>query len=210
MQAQTASVTNIFMPLKSYSMREASETARIGTEHVEAYLRSRRSTVHVDNVEDKLEYRNKDVDLVWTRQIGSASKRVLIEVKVDTYHRTGNYFFETLSNVEKGTPGCFLYSEADYFFYYFLGVEIHALRLAPVRAWFLEEISKFPTKRTTTPVGGSFYHTEGRLVRRSDVIAALPNDVVVIPYSDSWMRAAPEGTRTNQINSEYQRDIYRR
>lgn len=188
------------MPLKSYSMADASEPARIGTAHVEAYLRTRRSTSCVENVEDVAEYRIKDIDLIWTRQIGTASKRVAVEVKVDTYHRTGNYFFETFSNVEKGTPGCFLYSEADYFFYYFLQVEIHAIRLAPVRAWFLENIARFQAKRTTTPVGGNFYHTEGRLVRRAEVIAALPHDVVVIPYSDSWGSHA-DGTTKHRFCS---------
>lgn len=174
------------MPLKRYSMADASETARLGTAHVEAYLRTQRSTLSVENVEDVAQYRSKDIDLIWTRQSGAVSKQVAVEIKVDTYYRTGNYFFETISNVEKGTPGCFLYSEADYFFYYFLQVEIHALRLAPVRAWFLENIATFPVKRTTTPVGSDFYHTEGRLVQRTQFWAALAHEVVVIPYSERW------------------------
>lgn len=174
------------MKLKSYTMQDASETARLGTEHIVGYLQTQASTVSIENVEDDVAYRAKDIDLIWSRESKGNFKKVLIEVKVDNYFHTGNYFFETFSNVEKNTPGCFIYSQADYFFYYFLGVEIHVIELGPVRSWFLEKLGEFPRKRTTTPVGGSFYHTEGRLVKRSYLKEALPNYVRVIKYSDRW------------------------
>lgn len=177
------------MKLKSYTMQDASETARLGTEHIVGYLQTQASTVSIENVEDDVAYRAKDIDLIWSRESKGIFKKVLIEVKVDNYFHTGNYFFETFSNVEKNTPGCFIYSQADYFFYYFLGVEIHVIELGPVRSWFLEKLGEFPRKRTTTPVGGSFYHTEGRLVKRSYLKEALPNYVRVIKYSDRWSQS---------------------
>ncbi len=178
------------MALKSYSMKDASATARVGTAHVVGYLQTQSSTVSVENVEDDENYRAKDIDLIWTRESNGVYKKVSVEVKVDTYFRTGNYFFETFSNVEKNTPGCFIYSEADYFFYYFLDIEIHVIELSPARSWFLENLDEFPRRRTTTPVGRSFYHTEGRLVKQSALIAALPNHVKIIPFSDRWCRNA--------------------
>lgn len=177
------------LKLKSYTMQDASETARLGTEHIVGYLQTQASTVSIENVEDDVAYRAKDIDLIWSRESKGIFKKVLIEVKVDNYFHTGNYFFETFSNVEKNTPGCFIYSQADYFFYYFLGVEIHVIELGPVRSWFLEKLGEFPRKRTTTPVGGSFYHTEGRLVKRSYLKEALPNHVRVIKYSDRWSQS---------------------
>lgn len=171
-------------------MKAASETARIGTAHIVAYLQTQSTTVQIDNVEDDENYRSKDIDLIWTREHNSLRKQVLIEVKVDNYYQTGNYFFETFSNVEKNTPGCFLYSEADYFFYYFLNREIHVIELAAARTWFIENMDDFPRKRTTTPVGQGFYHTEGRLVKRAALKKALPQSVRVIPFSERWLTGA--------------------
>jgi len=178
------------MGLKSYSMRDASETARVGTAHVVGYLQTQLTTVSVENVEDDEIYRSKDIDLIWTRKHNGIVKKLSVEVKVDTYFQTGNYFFETHSNVEKNTPGCFIYSEADYFFYYFLNIEIHVIDLAPVRSWFLENLDDFPSRRTTAPVGRDFYHTEGRLVKRSMLAAALPMNVKIIKFSDKWCQNA--------------------
>jgi hypothetical protein len=48
-----------------------------------------------------------------------------IEIEGDRWHTTGNFFFETYSNQEKATPGCFLYTQADLVFCYF--VEPHLL-----------------------------------------------------------------------------------
>ncbi len=173
-------------------MKDASETARIGTEHIVSYLQTQSTTVHIKNVEDDEEYRHKDIDLIWTREFKGVRKQVLIEIKVDNYYETGNYFFETLSNVEKNTPGCFMYSEADYFFYYFMHREIHVIDLAAARAWFVQNINHFPRKRTTTPVGQGFYHTEGCLVKRAVLQAALPQCVRVIAFSECWL---PQGQR---------------
>ena len=43
-----------------------------------------------------------------------------IEIKGDRKHFTGNFFFETVSNLNKNTKGCMLYTESDYVFYYFI------------------------------------------------------------------------------------------
>ena len=72
-------------------MKDASETARIGTEHIVSYLQTQSTTVHIKNVEDDEEYRRKDIDLIWTREFKGVRKQVLIEIKVDNYYETGNY-----------------------------------------------------------------------------------------------------------------------
>ncbi len=100
--------------LRSITMSDASDVARQASAEVEAWLRRRPDTLDVRNVEDDPEFQRVDVDLVWTTHRRSYT----IEVKGDRWHETGNFFFETLSNKEKGTPGCFLYTQADFLFYY--------------------------------------------------------------------------------------------
>ena len=63
-------------------------------------------------------FQHRGIDLLWERD----GEPVLgVEVKGDRQGgRRGNYFFELVSNVEKDTPGCFLYSEADLLLYVFV------------------------------------------------------------------------------------------
>ena len=148
--------------MKSYSMNEACKTADLGTEKIVSFLEGIKITKNVINVEGQREYQLKDIDLIWETDSGIKT----IEIKVDNYFNTGNYFFETKSNVEKNTPGCFMYTEADYLFYYFLNVELHVMWVKPARRWFIANQSRFKTVRTSTSVGGGKYHTEGALVKR--------------------------------------------
>jgi hypothetical protein len=101
---------------KRYSMSESTDVARRAAQEIEEWLRGLSQTLDVRNVEDDPTYQQVDVDLLWTTQ--KASYRV--EIKGDRLHKTGNFFFETVSNAQKGTPGCFLYTEADLLFYYFV------------------------------------------------------------------------------------------
>ncbi len=170
----------------SYSMREATATTDLGTKHIVRYLSGRADTNKIVNVESEPDYRKKDIDLLWCRTVNGQEKTYTIEVKVDNYFRTGNYFFETISNVGKGTPGCFLYSEAHYLFYYFLKAELHVMQLAQVRAWLKPRMENFPRKRTSTPVGGGHYQTEGRLVNRELLKREVSQSIVVIKYDTAW------------------------
>ena len=91
-----------------------------------------------------------------------------LEVKGDRYFGTGNYFFETVSNKAKQTPGCFLYTDCDYLFYYFMEEqELHIFTMPEIRNWFLKNQNRFKISETSTPVqGGAHYITVGRLVPR--------------------------------------------
>lgn len=167
--------------MKSYSMNEACDTADEGTEHIINFLNALNITVEVRNVELDKEYQKKDIDLIWVCLINGKHIERTIEIKVDTYFSTGNYFFETKSNVEKRTPGCFMYSEADLMFYYFLGKELHMFNLKKARAWFIENQDRFTTRRTSTSVGnGARYHTEGALVKRDIFIKECDADIQIL------------------------------
>lgn len=158
---------------KSYSVSDTFAVARLGTLHITSWLECQRTTRSVTNVEDDLEYQTKDVDLIWETQRATYQ----VELKVDRLHRTGNFFFETVSNSERGTPGCFLYTEAHLFFYYFIGTgQLYILPMPQTRSWFLNHqgspgllehpSNRFRVRDTTTPVRGGvgFYTTRGALV----------------------------------------------
>jgi len=149
-------------------MKHTSDIAQKATEDITAFLFSQKATVAVINVEKDSDYQQKDIDLLWEFQKNGETKKASIEIKADRWHQTGNYFFETISNESKGTPGCFLYTEAKYVFYYYLTVrELHILPMPEVRNWFLININEFEERKTSTPVGGGkSYVTVGRLVPR--------------------------------------------
>ncbi len=166
-----------YMKQRRYSMAAASAVAEQAAADLEAFLAEQPSTISVCNVEHDPAYQMKDIDLLWTRSLPDKSlKTCTIEVKGDRYHQTGNYFFETVSNEGKNTPGCFLYTQADYIFYYFVAErELHILPMPATRTWFLKHLTSFRERRTSTPVGkGAAYVTVGRLIPRNVVKAAVP------------------------------------
>jgi hypothetical protein len=146
---------------RQITMAQGTKIAERASTEIEAWLREWHSTINVENVEGDPAYQARDIDLLWT----TIARDYTIEIKADRWHETGNFFFETVSNKEKGTPGCFLYTEADFLFYYF--VEPRTLYILPMprtREWFLTALDRFEERETTTPIGAEHYTTVGRLV----------------------------------------------
>ncbi len=152
---------------RQITIEDANQVARLAAQEIEVWLRDFKETIDVVNVENKPEYQAKDIDLLWT-----TNKRTFkIEIKGDRWHKTGNFFFETHSNKERGTPGCFMYTEADYVFYYFIEPgKLYCLPMPATREWFVLHKNKFSERETTTPVSGGIYTTVGRLVPISKVL----------------------------------------
>ena len=154
--------------------------AKLASERVGKFLRSCTKVVDVRNVEDAKEYQVRDIDILCTLEIGSDNKTVAIEVKGDTKaHRTGNFFFETVSNEVLGTQGCFLKSQADLLFYCLLQTDhLYIFPMKKMQDWFLERRRKlifrspadyertFPLRDThTKDAAGNYQHTTiGRCV----------------------------------------------
>ncbi len=119
-------------------------------------------------------FQHRGVDLLWERP----GERVLgVEVKGDRQgYRRGTYFFELISNAEKDSPGCFLYSVADLLVYVFLDArEVHVLELAPLREWFIPRAKAWPLKTTKTRTGANLYTTVGAIVPIREVKEAVPH-----------------------------------
>ena len=143
-------------------MQARNSVAKQAATEIEAWLRLKQNSIAVTNVEDRPEYQSQDVDLIWK----TTKREIGVEIKSDTYSGDRNFFLETISNKEKGTPGSFLYTSADYVFYYFVKPKkLFVLPMPKTREWFLKNMRDFREAVTETDVGnGEYYTTVGRLV----------------------------------------------
>ncbi|MEO0840861.1 MAG: hypothetical protein AAF063_18390 [Cyanobacteria bacterium J06643_5] len=164
-------------PVKSmtYSMEEGTQVASHAADDITYWLNLQPETFSIKNVENDPEFQRRDIDLIWTIQTEEGINEILVEIKGDRLDRTGNFFFETHSNLEKGTPGCFMYTEADWLFYYFVNTGIlYKLPMPKTREWFLVTMRRFRERSTTTTVGNSYYTTVGRLVPIRRLMLEVP------------------------------------
>lgn len=126
------------------------------------FLASQDAQSRVHDVQTDPRFQHRGVDLLWERSDGRVQG---VEVKGDRNGRRGNYFFELISNLEKDTPGCFLYTAADIYLYAFLDTrEVHALPMPATREWFLPRAKSFALKHVKTKTGAFTYTTVGALV----------------------------------------------
>lgn len=136
------------------------------------WLHTLPQTREVRNVEDLPEFQERDIDLIWSTN----KRQYKVEIKGDQWHQTGNFFLETNSNKERGTPGCFLYTDADLVFYYFVNPRIlYILPMPLARDWFKFNLHRFEERSTTTPIGSDFYTTVGRLVPINTLLQEVPD-----------------------------------
>jgi len=148
---------------RAYSMQAVQHAAARAVELVRAFLLAEVAGSRVHDVQDDPRFQHRGVDLLWEHP---GSDVLGVEVKGDRQGgRRGTYFLELVSNAEKDTPGCFLYSRADLLAYVFLDRrELHLLPLPAVREWFLARSSEFPLRQARTRVGPLRYTTVGASV----------------------------------------------
>jgi hypothetical protein len=167
-------------------MKDMLEVSTKAARDIENYLSNNFHYIKVINVEKVSKYQLKDIDLV----LITPDKNVTIEIKADRWNKTGNFFFETLSNEEKGTLGCFLYSEADFLYYYFINTKtLYSLPMIKSREWFLANISRFKEVKTRTKVRNSFYTTVGRIVPISVVLKEVDGIKIMEVGNDKGRKA---------------------
>lgn len=159
--------------LNEYDFNETSNIGNDGVIIIKKYLESLESTIVYEDVQNVKEFQKNDIDL---RLLNRDNNIISIEVKTDRYYNTGNFFFETISNQQKNTPGCFLYTKADYIYYIFLPEKL--LYIIPVkesREWFLDNINSFITRPTSTE---NKYITIGKLVPRNIIMMNVNIEVI--------------------------------
>lgn len=157
--------------MKSYSMKGQKELSDLGIVVSLGVLERNPNVFEVTNVENDRYYQEKDIDLLVKMKIKESKGWVGIEVKCDSY-KSGNLYFETISNINKNTLGCLLYSEAHFLFYYFEKLEeLYILPMQSFRQWFLRNKSSFNKKNTYTK------DTKGKILYKSEGYT-IPLDVI--------------------------------
>lgn len=156
----------------SYSMRGTLGAAERALAFARQFLLWKEPGSLLHDVQEDPRFRHRGVDLLWESPDGEVRG---VEVKGDRRGRGKRYFFELVSNVEKNTPGCFLYSRADLYLYVFLEErEVHPLPMPRTREWFLAQPDGFPLMHTTTKVGPVLYTTVGAVVPVAQVQREVP------------------------------------
>lgn len=167
----------------AYSMSSVQSAAERAVRIASHFLRSEVEGSRVHDVQADPRFQHRGVDLLWESPAGGVTG---VEVKGDRQgHRHGNFFFELVSNLEKDTPGCFLYSTADLVLYVFLErLDVHLLPLPEVRRWFLPRAKRYPIRHTRTQMGTEGYTTLGVLVPVREVLEEVPGTRRVRVESD--------------------------
>jgi hypothetical protein len=173
---------------RSYSMHAVRGAAERAVSVARTVLAFEDAGSEVYDVQEDPRFQARGIDLLWARTGGAL---LGVEVKGDRQAtRRGTYFFELVSNVEKRTPGCFLYSSAEVLLYVFLqALEVHRLPVQETRAWFLESAGRYPVRHTRTQLGPEGYTTLGAVVPVRDVLRAVPG-ARRIPRAE-WGEAGP-------------------
>lgn len=171
------------MENKTYEMNEGLDIAKIGEERIVQWYKDTygdRLTAVID-VRDVVEYQNKDIDFIFEID----GKPVTVDVKTDRY-KTGNYYFETVSNTTTGSLGCFYGSEADFWAYYF--VELGKFALIPMKKaqeWFKKH-EKYYTNNGNQPAtrdanGKILYYSFGYKVFAGDFNRCMGIEFISMP-----------------------------
>jgi|GEM_PF-291700 len=175
---------------RSFSMRGVQGAADRAVQHARTWLLETEPGSRVHDVQSDPRFQHRGVDLLWELPTGEVRG---VEVKGDRNATRRRYFFELVSNLEKDTPGCFLYSGADLLVYVFLSQgELHVLPLKAVRDWFLPRAKEYTLKHAFTQTGAIRYTTVGAVVPTRDVVEGVPR-VLKIPLKRSTPLTTQDG-----------------
>lgn len=137
------------MSNKVYEFNSSNKIGHQGEQFVKQWILELHPNVaFITDVSDDKFYQKQDVDFVVNFTNG---KQALIEIKTDTY-KTGNMFFETISNEEYQTKGCLMKTNADFLFYYFSNYQngvLYIFKMKAFRKFVLDNLSHFRQRRVT-------------------------------------------------------------
>lgn len=149
------------------------------------------STLHVLDVQADLKFQKLGIDLLWLAKTTTGACCITLEVKGDRRHDTGNFFFETVSNVAFGTMGAFLGCHAEWYCYYYLGVdELYCIPMLIAKPWFMNNLESFRERKASSEKNGATWTTSGRLVPRRALLRAVPDTEVFRKLDGSWERVS--------------------
>ncbi len=148
------------------------------------------ATQLVHSVEDDPRYQPLGIDLLWVVPEQSYLRSMTVEVKGDRYEKTGNFFFETVSDVGRSTGGGFVITRAEWLFYYFLNSgALYCLPMRVVKPWFVEHMGRFRERIAQSQRDQSHWRTAGRLVPIATALAEVPAIKVFHCRDNVWRSA---------------------
>ncbi|MBX3010087.1 MAG: hypothetical protein KF832_01225 [Caldilineaceae bacterium] len=134
------------------------------------------ATQLVHSVEDDARYQPLGIDLLWVVPERSFLRSMTVEVKGDRYDKTGNFFWETVSDLQRSTTGGFVITRAEWLFYYFINSgKLYCLPMAAVKPWFVENVGRFRERIAQSQRDQSHWRTAGRLVPITTALAEVPS-----------------------------------
>ncbi|MEZ4862943.1 MAG: hypothetical protein R3C14_16615 [Caldilineaceae bacterium] len=147
------------------------------------------NTQLVHSVEDDPRYQPLGIDLLWVVPEQSFLRCMTIEVKGDRYDRTGNFFFETVSDLQRNTGGAVVITRSEWLFYYFVNSGVlYCLPMAQVKPWFLANLPRFRERVAQSRRGGSQWRTAGRLVPIATVLREIPAVSCFRKEGEQWIK----------------------
>jgi len=153
------------------------------------YLLACQSTEKIVDVQYEPEYQRAGTDIIWGLKNDISPSVFGVEVKTDSYYNSSkNIFWESMSNVERGIPGCFETSEADLFFYLFNpGNKLYIFPIKKTREWVRENKERFRTAsaKNYSKKGAYIYQSQGYLIPRDIFVKECPKVIIVDIVQDS-------------------------
>lgn len=141
----------------------------------------------VHSVEDDERYQPLGIDLLWVVPEQSFLRCMTVEVKGDRYANTGNFFFETVSDIQRITTGGFVITKAEWLFYYFLpSSKLYCLPMAVVKPWFIENKTRFKERIASSRRESSTWQTAGRLVPIATVLREVSAVKAFCRKQEKW------------------------
>ena len=151
------------------------------------------ATQIVHSVEDDPRYQPLGIDLLWVVPERSFLRSMTVEVKGDRYEKTGNFFFETVSDLQRSTTGGFVITRAEWLFYYFLNSGmLYCLPMEFVKPWFVENMGRFRERIAQSQRDQNHWRTAGRLVPIMTARREVPA-IKAFHYQNGEWRVAGSG-----------------
>ena len=174
---------------RTHNYKQKAVEGKAGVATVARWLLRHPLVVDIADHQDTAEFRDQDVDLLAAVVVHDGTRRqVLVEVKADSHDLT-NLYFETVSNVSKGTPGCLMYTTAVVVAYLYTKENVLLLLPFPeFREWFLEHQDEFLDKQVTTSIDFGTYQSKGKVVPLTRVIGAELALVVKLDHPSETYR----------------------
>ncbi len=180
---------------RKYDWDDTSRVGDLAVECVTEFLSSPAANQHwyptqlVESVEDNPAFRERDVDLLVVARVDGELRTLSVEVKGDRNAHTGNFFFETVSDISRKTEGAFLTTTAKWYFYIFL--EPKVLYLIPMnvaRPWFLANFDSYSTRETKSERLGRKWRTAGKLVPIKELLVQVDGAKSFRKIGKDWVR----------------------